>query len=129
MNDNLRILKKKINILKEKCEEYKSINEIDELGLKECIYDVLSWIEVCIKDISKEDKEKRGKLSAIRYANNLKKHSTTVFRYNLNSYPLYSSSDLCPSNALYKNQHNNYIKYLEGKEVLKTIDEIYKIIK
>ena len=111
------------------------------------MYDVLSWIEVCIKNISKEDKERRGKLSAIRYANNLKKHSTTVFRYNLNSYPLYSSSDLYPSNALYpsefniywnklpldndryNNQHNNCIKYLEGKEVLKTIDEIYKIVK
>ncbi len=146
MNNDINTLLKKINTFKEKYQEYKNQNKIDEIELYECLCDILSWIEICIKSINLEDEIQNEKISAIKYANNMKKHSISIFKYNLNTYALYPSDSLYPSNNLYpsdfqiywnklpldnvrfKNQYKNYLKHLEGKGILETIDEIYTII-
>lgn len=146
MNNDINTLLKKINIFKEKYQEYKNQNKIDEIELYECICDILSWVEICIKNVNIEDEVQNEKISAIKYANNMKKHSVSIFQYNLNTYALYPSDTLYPSNNLYpsdfkiywnklpldnakfKNQYRNYLKYLDGKGILETIEEIYIII-
>ena len=53
MKDNIKndryILNKKILIFKNKYLELKKSNSIDEIELRECICDILSWIEICVK--------------------------------------------------------------------------------
>lgn len=146
MNNDRNTLLKKINIFKEKYAEYKNQNKINEVELNECLCDILSWIEICIKRVNLVDEVNNEKLSAIKYANNMKKHSVSIYKYNLNTYALYPSNSLYPSNNLYpsdfkifwnklpldnikfNNQYNNYKKHLEGKEILETIEDIYIII-
>ena len=146
MNNDIKVLLKKIDIFKEKYEEYKKQNKVDEFELNECLCDVLSWIEICIKRINATEKEQSEKISAIKYVNNMKKHSISIYKYNLNIHALYPSDNLYPFNDLYpsdfkiywnnlpldninfNNQYKNYKKYLEGKEILETIDDIYRIV-
>lgn len=147
MNCDIRILEKKIEILKDNYQKFKEHNKIDEDILRENICDVLSWIEICSKDDSKYTEKDLGKLRAFKYVNNKKKHSNTVEKYNIYSTALFPSDDLYPSETLYpsdfeikwseialdetgfKSQYNNYIKYLKGKDIITTIDEIYNVIK
>lgn len=148
MKSNVVFLEKKINILKEKYLVYQSNNSVNNNELYECLCDILSWFEICIKNIDEiYDSKERGKISAIKYANNMKKHSSSIFEYTLKEYALLPSDNLYPSDNLlpsdfnivwnilplddskYKNQFKNYKKYLRGRNILETVEDIYSIIK
>lgn len=150
MKDNIKndryILNKKILIFKNKYLEFKESNSIDEIELRECICDILSWVEICVKTTKNMNLEEKKKISAIRYANNYKKHNKKLYKFNYNTYGLYPSDKLYPSDNLYpsdfniywnflsyleesdKNQYNNYRTFLENKNIYDTINEIYEII-
>lgn len=146
MSNDIKILLKKIDILNKNYYKYKEQNHIDETEFNECLCDVLSWMEICIKKIQILNVIEGEKISAIKYANNMKKHSVSIYKYNLNSYALFPSDNLYPSNYLYpidfniywnslpldndkfKNQYNNYNKHLKLKEVHQTINDVCKII-
>lgn len=150
MKDNIKndryILNKKILIFKNKYLELKKSNSIDEIELRECICDILSWIEICVKTTKNMNLEEKKKISAIRYANNYKKHNKKLYKFNYNTYGLYPSYNLYPSDDLYpsdfniywnflsyleksdKNQYSNYRTFLENKNIYDTILEIYEII-
>jgi len=91
--------------------------------------------------------DKQGLVRAYRYVNNLKKHSNCIFEYTIKTKSLYLSNDLFASDDLFPsdfkiwwselpfdsderntNQYNNYNELLKGKELIKTIEEIYKYI-
>lgn len=147
MEEDLQILEKKVHIFNELYQKYKKKNSIDEIELKEILCDILSWMEICIKKVKNTDNTERKIISGIKYVNNLKKHSTSIFKYNLSSYALFPSKSLYPSpnlypsdfniwwnslpldNSDYENQYRNYNKYLKDKELYKTINDIYMIIK
>lgn len=147
MKEDIQILDKKINIFNERYQKYKEQNSIDEVEFKEILCDVLSWMEICIKRVENLNRIEAGKKSAIKYANNIKKHSVSIYTYNLNSYAKYPSNNLYPSPNVYPsdfniwwntlplddsqftNQYKNYNKYLKGKEIYNSINEIYTIIK
>ena len=150
MKDNIKndryILNKKILIFKNKYLELKKSNSIDEIELRECICDILSWIEICVKTTKNMNLEEKKKISAIRYANNYKKHNKKLYKFNYNTYGLYPSYNIYPSDDLYpsdfniywnflsyleksdKNQYSNYRTFLENKNIYDTILEIYEII-
>lgn len=133
-----KILNKKVNILKEKYKIYKNRNCADEIELREIILDVLSWIEICIKN---DDFSNNSSLiSGFRYINNKKKHTDQIYEYNFITKGLFPSIDLYPSseypsdfkitwckineesNPKWVNQWNNYKKNLENANVINTID-------
>lgn len=146
-NDDLKILDKKINEFNKLYKDYKTNNKIDELELKEIIYDILNHFEICLKGVNNLNKEDIKIISAIKYANNIKKHSKSIFDHTLKTLALYPSDNLYPSDSLYPSefkiwwndlpldsskyvlQYKNYNNYLKNKDVYKTINEIYKIIK
>ena len=117
------------------------------MELTECLYDILGWFEVCLKKITTLDKVEDEKISGIRFANNIKKHSTSLFRYTLQTFALFPSGSLFPSenlypsdfnifwnslpldNVKYKNQYNNYVKHFKDKDLYPTLNEIFAIIK
>lgn len=148
MNYNeIEILRKHVNRLDELYSKYEEQNKVNDLELYENICDVLSWFEICNKRLnaiySNEDKKK---ISAITYANNMKKHSNSIFKYNVSTYYIYPSNNLYPSRSLYpskfdiywnelpldddkyKNQFENYNNFLKGKNLLDTIHNIVKIL-
>jgi len=149
MSDDILILEKKLKdfITLFDNNKYKNQNFTIDIELKENFYDLLGWFEVCIKKLDNLTKLDEEKISAIKYANNMKKHSNSIFRHTLETLALYPSSDLFPSETLYPsdfnifwntlpldnqrfvNQYNNYLKHLEGKEILPTLNEIFTIIK
>lgn len=147
MDDDLFILEKKIKDINELYNKCKIQNWIIDRELKECLYDLLGWFEICFKKLKGLNKLDEEKVSAIKYANNVKKHSESIFRHTTETFALYPSSDLFPSkdlypsdfnifwntlpldNPKYTNQYNNYSKHLEGKEIIPTLDEIFTIIK
>lgn len=146
MNHNIKILIKKVEELHKLYNKWKKNNRIDELQLQEHLYDILSWLEVSFKSVNNLSEYESQLVSAFKYANNVKKHSTSIFKHSLNTYPLYPSVNHFPSNALvpstfniwwnvlpldnmtYQNQYSNYNKFLKNKNILSTIDEITKII-
>lgn len=147
MNEDIQILGKKVNVLRKIYNKYKKQNIIDEIELKECLCDILSWTEICIKNVKNLSNIEMEVISAIKYVNNMKKHSTSVYKYNLSSLALYPSENLYPSDTLYpsdfniwwdslpldnpefNNQYKNYNKHLEGKEIYGTINDVYTIIR
>ena len=109
--------------------------------MKEIICDILSWFEICLKNVSNLSEQGRKKISAIKYVNNMKKHSISIYTYILQTYCIYPSScvypstfNICWSNLpldkrKYINQYNNYNECLKGKKIYKTINEILDIVK
>ena len=149
--DELKILELKNEKLNSLYNDFKSKNSIDDLKLKENINDILGQIEICIKRVNFNSmpKEYIKTISAFKYANNLKKHSNYIFEYTLRTVALYPSDDLYPSDNLYpsdfkiwwkelpydgkdrnnEKQYKNYNKFLKGKELISSINEICRIIK
>ena len=62
MNENILILEKKVVIFHKLYKKWEGNNTIDELTLKEILYDILSWIEVCCKDIQTLTKKENNLL-------------------------------------------------------------------
>ena len=60
-NDDLIILEKKMNLFNEKYDIYKNNNKIYQLELKEVIYDILDYFEICLKRVKKIPIEYEGK--------------------------------------------------------------------
>lgn len=111
------------------------------MEFKELICDILSYIEMSIKSMRDLQQEEGKKISAIKYVNNLKKHSTAIFKYGLKSYSLYPSKHLYPSknlhpskfgiygnelpvdNKKFRKQYDTYNEYLKGKEIFEIISK------
>lgn len=147
MKDDLLILQKKVELFNTKYFEYKKQNIVDDIQLKEIICDILSWFEICLKNVSNLSEQDRKKISAIKYVNNMKKHSISIYTYTLQTYCIYPSDNLYPSSCVYPstfnicwsnlpldkrkyiNQYNNYNECLKGKNIYKTINEILDIVK
>ena len=53
MKEELEILYKKINMFNEFYQKSKENNTINEIELKEYLYDILSWIEILYADLFK----------------------------------------------------------------------------
>ena len=122
------------------------MNNIDEILLKEQLNDLLGQIEVCLKytNISYKD---NSLISAIKYANNVKKHSKSLFDYTVSTSALYPSDDLYPSVNLFpsdfkiwwntlplddtkfRKQYNCYKSELLNKDLEESINNIFEIIK
>lgn len=138
-NDDWIILNKKINTLKENMSKYERENKVDKIELRECILDVLSWIEIFIKEDNFNDNS--NLISGFRYVNNKKKHSRKIYDYSFITKNIYPSDDLFPSDQLfptelnvfwckitmekkkkYKTRWNNYNNKLANKSVIDTID-------
>lgn len=147
MNDDIIILEKKINIFDNLYNKYKEQNSINESELKECVCDILGWFEICLKNTKDLNKVEKEKISGIRHANNVKKHSKSIFKYTLQTYALFPSDDLYPSDTLfpsdfnifwsslplddpqYTYQYNCYKKHFEGQELYPSINNVFNIIK
>ena len=100
MQNNLFILNKKIENLKKEYSKWRKNNEIDELYLKENLFDILSWIEVCANYID----ESEGRLdivSGFLYVNNRKKHDTGIYKITKTFTNIYPSTNLFPSSETY----------------------------
>ncbi len=142
------ILDKKMEIFNNYYNKFKDDNEVNEIELKECLFDVLSWLEICLNhvNVKKLSTKEQQIISAIRYANNMKKHSAQIFNYILSTPALYPSPDLYPSSDLFpssfsvfwndlpledskfKSQYNRYNSILKGKDLYTSLNEIYLII-
>ncbi|MCI8353436.1 MAG: hypothetical protein HFJ58_07760 [Clostridia bacterium] len=147
MNEDILILEKKIADFNTLYEKYKKQNSIDNIELKECLCDILTWFEICLKTSSNFNSLESEKVSGIKYANNVKKHSISIFKYTLQTYALFPSNNLYPSVSLYPsdfnifwnslpldnskfvNQYNNYKKHFESKELYSSLNEMFNIIK
>lgn len=147
MNEDILILEKKIADFNTLYEKYKKQNSIDNIELKECLCDILTWFEICLKTSSNFNSLESEKVSGIKYANNVKKHSISIFKYTLQTYALFPSNNLYPSVSLYPsdfnifwnslpldnskfvNQYNNYEKHFESKELYSSLNEMFNIIK
>lgn len=145
IDDEIKLLINKKHDFDKIINEFREKNNVNELSLKGILNDILSQFEVCLKYtyISKKDKKL---ISAIKYANNIKKHSKSLFSYSLYSKGLYPSNNLYPSNYLfpssfriwwnelpldddeYEYQYKCYNKKLLNKDLPKSIDVIYDII-
>ncbi len=140
------ILKKKVNILKEKYEVYKSQNSVNKLELREIILDILSWFEICIKNDNFFNNS--GLISGFRYINNKKKHADEIYEYTFITRGSFPSNNIFPSSQLYPSelkitwcqidtesdnnwvhQWKNYQSNLANENVLKTIDLLLKALK
>ena len=84
-------------------------------------------------------------ISAFKYANNLKKHSNSIYNYSIKTLALYPSDDLYPSDNLYPSdfgiwwndlpldderfvyQYDCYNKYLLNKDLKESINDILPI--
>lgn len=147
VNDELEILKKHVCNLDSLYNKYKKKNKVDEVELYENICNILSWFEICDKRLyNLYSKHNKKKISAFRYANNMKKHSTSMFKYEIITHYIYPSPNRFPSISLYPskfdiywnelpldnddflNQFNNYNNFLKGKNLLDTINEMVKIM-
>ena len=140
-----KILNKKVDILKEKYEIYRSQNSVNKIELRVIILDVLSWTEICIKD----DKfsSNSSLISGFRYINNKKKHTDQIYTYTFNVIGLFPGDNVFPSlrypsdfkitwckvdeesDPKWYDQWKNYQNNLENKDVLKTIDLLLNILK
>ena len=147
MNDDIIILEKKIDIFNNLYNKYKTMNFVDETDLKEIVCDILGWFEICLKNTHNLNKIERKKISGIRHANNVKKHSKPIFEYTLQTYALFPSEDLFPSENLFPSdfnifwislplddpkftyQFNCYKLYFEEQDLYSTINEVFNIIK
>lgn len=147
MDEDISILEKKIAYFNTLYDKYRNQNSIDNIELKECLCDILTWFEICLKTSSNFNSLESEKVSGIKYANNMKKHSISIFKYTLQTYALFPSNHLHPLVSLYPrdfnifwnslpldnpkftNQYNNYHKHFEGKELYSSINEIFNIIK
>ncbi len=147
MSEDILILEKKINTFNNLYDKYKKQNSVDTIELKECLCDILTWFEICLKNSTNFNSLEREKVSGIKYANNLKKHSISIFKYTLHTYALFPSNGLYPSASVYPsdfnifwnslpldnsnfaNQYNNYKKHFEGKELYSSLNDMFNIIK
>lgn len=147
MNEDILILEKKIADFNTLYEKYKKQNSINNIELKECLCDILTWFEICLKTSSNFNSLESEKVSGIKYANNIKKHSISIFKYTLQTYALFPSNNLYPSASLYPsdfnifwnslpldnskfvNQYNNYKKHFESKELYSSLNVMFNIIK
>lgn len=145
-NDEIKILELKINKFNELINEFKKKNEIDELLMKECLNDLLGQIEVTLKRTNIHEKDKKI-ISAIKFANNVKKHSKSIYNYTLKTLALYPSDNLYPSDDLYPSdfkiwwnnlpldnndflyQYNCYNEKLLNQDLCNSINNIFDIIK
>ncbi|MGM9850337.1 MAG: hypothetical protein ACI31V_05530 [Bacilli bacterium] len=144
--DEIYILDKKIKKFNNTIDKFKKENIIDDLLLKEELNDLLGQFEVCLKNIY-VPKKYGALISAIKYANNMKKHSKSIFRYSVYTLEVFPSDDLYPSDELYpsdfkiwwnelpldkkeyQNQYNCYNRYLSKMDLPESINNIYSIIK
>ena len=146
LEDEIKILENKIKLLNETINEFKKNNSIDKLMLKEQLNDFLGQLAVCLK-YTIVPKKYSKLISAFKYANNIKKHSLSLFDYTISTLGLYASDNLYPSDNLfpssfkiwwgklplddkkYANQYNCYNKYLLNKDLLESINDIFDLIK
>lgn len=142
MTEELKILEKKVIHLNQIYEIYKETHEINEIELKEDVYDVLSWIEICIRGI-KFRKEHVSIISAIKHANNAKKHNASLYKCtktlmglyppylpSSNTYPGKSDIYWCEISLGYnENQFKNYNQFLLNKELVPSINWVFAIVK
>lgn len=149
MDKDLEFLDKKVSKLRDIIINYKNSGEIEEEKFYERLCDVLSWCEMNIKKISyKKVEECRIEfIEGIKYANNVRKHSQKLYRFDNIKRAIYPSKNLYPSEKLFpsKNdiywnklkfekdsrfqQFKCYKKYIFNRDILSTIDEIVEIIK
>lgn len=147
--DELNILIKKTNEFKEYYNNCKNKNYVNELDIKEKLYDILGMHEVCLKHVDKGSltEEELGIISGIKYANNLKKHSESIFSYNLNTYNNYPSSNTFPSvvtkpsvfgiwwnelpldNGKASKRYRMYNQYIKNHKVSTILYDVLDIIK
>lgn len=145
-NDEIKILDKKITAFNVMLDNFKKLNQVNELELKEALNDLLGQIEITLKRTNINNKNKKV-ISAFKYANNLKKHSNSIYNYSIKTLALYPSDDLYPSDNLYPSdfgiwwndlpldderfvyQYDCYNKYLLNKDLKESINDIYAIIK
>lgn len=149
MDKDLEFLDKKVSKLRGIIMNYQNSGEIEEEKFYERLCDVLSWCEMNIKkiDLEKIEKCKRDFVEGIKYANNKRKHSQKLYRFDNIKRAIYPSKNLYPSKKLFpsKNdiywnklefekgswfqQFKCYEKYILNRDILSTIDEIVEIIK
>lgn len=145
-NDEIKILDKKINAFNVMLDSFKNLNQVNELELKEALNDLLGQIEITLKRTNINNKNKKL-IFAVTYANNLKKHSNSIYNYSTKTLALYPFDDLYPSDNLYPSdfgiwwnnlpldderfvyQYECYNKYLLNKDLKESINDIYAIIK
>ena len=145
-NDEIMILELKINKFNELINKFERKNVVNEFLLKESLNDLLGQIEVTLKRTNIQEKDKRI-ISAIKYANNVKKHSNSIYDYTLKTLALYPSGNLYPSDDLYPSdfkiwwnnlplddenffyQYNCYNEYLLNQDLCQSINNIFNIIK
>ena len=106
MNEDILILEKKIANFNTLYKKYKKQNSIDNIELKECLCDILTWFEICLKTSNNFNSLESEKVSGIKYANNVKKHSISIFKYTLQTYALFPSDGLFLSDNLYPSDFN-----------------------
>lgn len=146
INDELHILDRKIKEFNNIIKEFEKRNFVDDLLLREKLNDLLGQFEVCLKNIDFSQKNKRT-ISAIRYVNNVKKHSKSIFKYSLYTLEIFPSDDLFPSDNLYptefkiwwnelpldkkeySHQYNCYNEELLNKDLIESINDIYNLVK
>lgn len=144
--DEMNILKNKIILFNNTIKEFKKENSVNELTLKEQLNDLLGQIEVCLKYTSISYQEK-SLISAFKYANNIKKHSKSLFNYTVSTLALYPSDNLYPfdnifpsdfkiwwsalplDNPKYKDQYDCYNEELLNKDLPESINDVFNIIK
>ena len=135
MTESFGRMQEKIHMVLENpiCTE-KDKNELF-LHVGNCVHSILDYAERV-----KVDEEEKGLLSAFRYINNSLKHSEKVVEITEQqggfsfptSFPLtiprrevvWSVVD----NGYIENQRRNYKKFLAGKNVIETCEEIIKIL-
>jgi len=148
MNQDLLLLDKKVRKMNDIINFYEDTGEINENDFYESLCDVLSWCEINIKKINLKSLEenKRDLIEAVKYANNVKKHSIKIYKFEVKTKALYPSKKLFPSkrlfprkNGIYWNkmefdengfvkQYDCYNKYLFNKEISITIKEIVNVL-
>lgn len=141
MQDNLFILNKKIENLKEKYKNWEKDNKVDELYLKESLFDILSWIEVCENYIN-EDAKNLDIISGFLYVNNRKKHDKGIYEITDNFNYIYPSNNFFPSSEAYPQKfeivwnvkeinHGRLLAYqneLKNKNIIETLNIVFEQI-
>ena len=144
--DEINILENKIIRFNNIINDFRKQNNVDELLLKEQLNDLLGQFEVCLKYTIISDND-GSLISAIKYANNIKKHSKSLFDYTISTLALYPSNNLYPSNSLFpsdfkiwwnqlpldndkfKKQYDCYNLKLLKKDLPESINNVFNIIK